>query len=156
LIALTLVKYGESIVDGNETVMSLMQRVEADSIGYPGHNAPWQPPVSWIREDRGILDNAKDMLTAATSAAGNGKHLQLIEYAVLASCRLSLTSRSIENYRVRLLSGAKSKSTKPLYVPKVGNQTRPNARFPHMLPAVARMVISEWGELSGLLHASPH
>ena len=134
--------------------MSLMQRVEADSVGYPGHNAPWQPPVSWNREGQGIVVNAKDMFTAATSAAGNGKHLQLIQYAVLASCRLSLTSRSIEYYRERLLSGAHSTSPKPLCVPKVGNQTRPSARFPHMLPAVARMVISEWGELSGLLHAA--
>ena len=91
LLALALVNYGESIVDGKETVMSLMQQVEADSIGYPGHYAPWQPPVSWIRKGRGILDNAKDMLTAATSAAGNGKYLQLIESAMAASSRLALT-----------------------------------------------------------------
>ena len=59
LLALTLVNYGESIVDGKETVMSLMQQVEADSIGYPVYNSPWQPPVSWSRKGRGILDNAQ-------------------------------------------------------------------------------------------------
>jgi hypothetical protein len=84
LLALTLVNYGESIVDGKGTAMSLMQQVEADSIGYPGHNFRWQPPVSWIRQGRGILDNAKGMLTTVTSATGNGKSLQLIESATFA------------------------------------------------------------------------
>ena len=50
LLALALVNYGESVVDGKETVMSLMQQVEADSIGYPGLYAPWKPPVSWARQ----------------------------------------------------------------------------------------------------------
>jgi len=75
LLALALVNYGESIVDGKETVMSLMKRVEIDSIGYPGHDAPWQPPVSWARESKGILSNTKENLALAMSAAGNGKHL---------------------------------------------------------------------------------
>ena len=52
------------------------------------------------------------------------------------------------------MAGAKSKSAKPLYVPIVGDQSRPKARFPHMLPSVARMVINEWDELSSLLHAA--
>ena len=32
--------------------------------------------------------------------------------------------------------------------------SKPKVRFPHMSPAVTRMVINEWGELSGLLHAA--
>ena len=52
------------------------------------------------------------------------------------------------------MAGAKSKSAKPLYVPIVGDQSRPKARFPHMLPSVARMVINEWDDLSSLLHAA--
>jgi hypothetical protein len=59
LLALALVNYGESIVDGRETVVSLMKRVAIDSIGYPGLNVPWQPPVSWIRKGRGILDTPR-------------------------------------------------------------------------------------------------
>ena len=59
LLALTLLNYGESVVDGKKTAMSLMQRVKANSIEYSGYNAPWQPPVSWNREGQGIVDNAK-------------------------------------------------------------------------------------------------
>ncbi len=59
LLALALVNYGESVVDGKETVMSLMQQVEADSIGYPGHNVPWQPPVSRIRKAGASLTTPK-------------------------------------------------------------------------------------------------
>ena len=88
LLALALVNYGESIVDCKETVVSLMKRVEIDSIGYPGHDAPWQPSVSWARESKGILSNTKDILASAMSkkkkklahkkrvesAVGNGQH----------------------------------------------------------------------------------
>ena len=84
LLALALVNYGESIVDDKETGMSLMQWVETNSIGYPGHNAPWQPLMTRIREGLGILDHAKDMPSAAKSAAVTGKSLQLIESATFA------------------------------------------------------------------------
>ena len=133
-----------------------MQLVVDGSQDYPGHDRPWQPPASWTRENQSMLDSAKDMLLAATSTAGNGRHLQLVETAMVASCKLTLTSEGIKYYRQRLVAGKLStkKSKKPLYVPNIKSPNKPYLRFPHMLPAVACMVINEWDELSGLLHAA--
>ena len=104
LLALALVNYGESIVDDKETGMSLMQWVETNSIGYPGHNAPWQPLMTRIREGLGILDHVKDMPSAAKSAAVNGKYLLL--FVPAASSHLALIKSSVGCYRGRLLAGA--------------------------------------------------
>ena len=154
LLAFTYVQYADSVVDGIGTVKNLLSTIIEQSQDYPGHGHPWRPPDSWRREDRDVLDKAKAILTDATSQTGNGKDLQLIQSAMAASCRLSLTTDSIVYYRKRLVSGKSSKSSKspnPLLVPS-HDQKNKSLRFPHLLPAVARMAMERWGELSGLLN----
>ncbi len=151
LLALAYVQYAESVVDGIATVKILLSKIIELSQDYPGHDHPWRPPDSWRREDQDFIDNAKSILTYATSISGQGKYLQLIESAMAASCHIILTHRGIEYYRERLLAGKSSRSINPLYVPS-HDQKNKLLRFPHLLPAVARMAMERWGELSGLLN----
>ncbi len=145
------VQYANSVVDGITTVKSLLSKITEHSKDYHGHDNPWRPPDSWRREDQDVIDNAKAILTDATSKTGQGKDLQLVQSAMAASCRLSLTTDSIVYYRKRLVAGKSSHSTAPLFVPSNG-PTGKALRFPHLLPAVARMAMERWGELSGLLN----
>lgn len=148
LLAFTYVQYADSVVDGIGTVKNLLSTIIEQSQDYPGHGHPWRPPDSWRREDQSILDKAKSILIDATSKTGHGKDLQLIQSVMVASCGLSLTHRSLVHYRERLVAGAKS--TNPLFLPSHDSKTKA-LRFPHLLPAVARMAMERWGELSGLL-----
>ncbi len=149
LLSLAFVQYAESVVDGITIVKSLLTTIMERSQDYPGHDYLWRPPDSWRREDRDVLDKAKAILTDAISKTGQGKDLQLIQAAMASSCRLSMTTESIVHYRKRLVAG--SKTTNKLLLPSHDPKGNQALRFPHLLPAVARMAMERWGELSGLL-----
>jgi len=85
LLAFAFLQHAKSVVDGITTVKILLNRIIEQSPDYPGHDHPWRPPESWRRQDRDIVENAKSILTDATSITGQGKHLQLIESAMATS-----------------------------------------------------------------------
>jgi hypothetical protein len=67
---------------------------------------------------------------------------------------LTLTHRDIEYYRERLVAGKSSRGTKPLLVPITDKPNSPFLRLSHMLPAVARKVVGEWGQLKARLDSA--
>ncbi len=56
---------------------------------------------------------------------------------------LFLDHSNIEHYRKRLVASKSPTKPKLLFVPNLKNPRFPYLRFPHMIPAVARMVIHD-------------
>jgi hypothetical protein len=146
LVALAYVNYGISVVDGETTVRGLMEKVLAAAPDYVV-DQPWKLPDAWRQHDQRLVTEAKSILEQGTSMAGHGKHLQVIEKVMARNYGLFLDHFSIEHYRKRLVASIRScTKVKPLFVPSEDPRTK-LLRFPHMLPAVARMVIRDWSTL---------
>jgi len=145
-LALAYVNYGISVVGGEATVRDLMEKVLAAAPEYVV-DQPWKVPDAWRKHDQHLVTEAKSILEQGTSVAGHGKHLQVIEEVMARAFGLFLDHRNIEHYRKRLVASKSSTKPKPLFVPNLENPRFPYLRFPHMLPAVARMVIRDWSAL---------
>ncbi len=103
-------------------------------------------PEAWRKHGQHLVAEAKSILEQGTSVAGHGKHLQVIEEVMARDFGLFLDHRNIEHYRKRLVASKSSTKPKPLFVPSEDPRTK-LLLFPHMLPAVARMVIRDWSAL---------
>ena len=127
-------------------MLSLMREIDTDSFDYPGRDQPWTAPDSWTKTRQFILNDFKDILTDASSKRKNGAELQTVEYVLAHTYGLVLIYRNITTYRERLVAAKNDK--KPLFVP---SEKSKKLRLPHMLPAVAKLVLAEFKHMQRLL-----
>jgi hypothetical protein len=86
-----------------------------------------------------------------------GGDVQAIEYVAQHTFGVTLVANDIIDYKRRIILGPQERdgTRKPLLDPS-GTSKNPKSRLIGMLPAVARMVIEQYGHFDGLLQQAVH